>query len=191
MDYLTPTSELEALNLILSTVAESPVNSLDEGNSADTSQALLMLRNVSRQVQQRGWWFNEEENYPLIPDNFTKNIFVPANTLKVALDDTNVILRGDRLYDKARHSYSFDKAVTATVVFLLAFEELPEAARNLVTHRAGRMFQERMFGSESLSAFNKVDERIAETDLVTADLDHRNPSMLTGSQFAQRLTRRT
>ena len=190
MEYLTPTTELEALNLILSTVAESPVNSVDEGSSSDTAQALLLLRNVSRQVQDRGWWFNEEEGYPLAVDNYSKSIFLPTNTLKVQAEDKNLIQRGNRLYDKARHTFTFDKAQTVTIVFLLPFEEMPEAARQLITHRAGRMFQERTLGSDALSAFTKVDERTAETALVSIDMEHRVPNMLEGT-FAQNITRRS
>lgn len=190
--YLTPTTELDAVNLMLSTVGESPITSLEDGSSVDTSQARLMLANVSRQVQQRGWWFNTEDNYPLIPDNYSKQILVPANTMKITpADDPAVILRGNKLYHSTKHTYTFDKTVYVEIVFLLPFEELPEPARNLIAQRAGRMFQERMFGSDTLSSFTKTDEAIALSDLVAADIEARAPSMLNDSQFAQKMTRRS
>lgn len=191
MSALTPTSELEAINLMLSTVGESPIESLLDGSSVDASQAKLFLKSVSRQVQQRGWWFNSEENYPLNPDLQSKNIKVPPNTIEITSDDTNLVLRGTRLYDKGNHTYRFDKAVTVDIVFLLPFEELPEPARLMITHRAGRMFQERVFGSDTLSTFNKQDEFAANQDLVAADIAARNPSMLKDSTFAQNLLRRS
>lgn len=190
--YLTPTTELDAVNLMLSTVGESPITSLEDGSSVDTSQARLMLANVSRQVQQRGWWFNTEEDYPLIPDNYSKQILVPANTMKIApADDPAVILRGNKLYHSTKHTYTFDSTVYVEIVFLLPYEELPEPARNLIAQRAGRMFQERMFGSDTLSSFTKTDEAIALSDLVAADIEARAPSMLKDSQFAQNMTRRS
>ena len=189
--YLTPTTELDAVNLMLSTVGESPITSLEDGSSVDTSQARLMLANVSRQVQQRGWWFNTEEEYPLIPDNYSKNILVPANTMKITPEDPAIILRGNKLYHSTKHTYSFDSTILVEIVFLLPYEELPEPARNLIAQRAGRMFQERMFGSDTLSSFTKTDEAIALSDLVAADIEARAPSMLTGSQFAQKMTRRS
>ena len=190
MNFLTPTTELDAVNLMLSTVGESPIVSLEDGSSVDASQAKLMLNNVSRQVQQRGWWFNTEENYRLIPDAVRGNVTVPPNTLKVIPNDVPAVLRGFRLYNTEKHTYVFDQPVLVEMVILLPFEELPEPARNLVAQRAGRMFQERMFGSDTLSAFTKTDESIALADLVAADMEARGSSMLTGSQFAQRLTRR-
>lgn len=191
MNYLIPTTELDAVNLMLSTVGESPITSLDDGSSVDTSQAKLMLYNVSRQVQQRGWWFNTEENYPLIPDNYSKHILVPTNTMKIIPDDPAIILRGTKLYNRDKHTYVFNAPVSVEIVFLLAFEELPEPARNLITQRAGRMFQERMFGSDTISAFTKTDESIALSDLVSADMEARAPNMLNDSQFAQNITRRS
>lgn len=191
MNFLTPTTQLDAVNLMLSTVGESPIVSLEDGSSVDASQAKLMLNNVSRQVQQRGWWFNTEEGYKLVPDSINKNILVPPNTLKIVPQSINAVLRGSRLYDTDKHTYVFTSPVEVEIVFLLAFEELPEPARNLVAHRAGRMFQERMFGSDTLSAFTKSDEAIALSDLVAADMEARSPNMLTGSQFAQKLTRRS
>lgn len=189
--YLTPTTELDAVNLMLSTVGESPITSLEDGSSVDTSQARLMLANVSRQVQQRGWWFNTEDQYPLIPDNYSNQILVPANTMKITPEDPAIILRGNKLYHSTKHTYLFDSKILVEIVFLLPFEELPEPARNLITQRAGRMFQERMFGSDTLSNFTKTDESIALSDLVAADIEARAPSMLNDSQFAQKMTRRS
>lgn len=190
--FLTPTTELEAVNLMLSAIGESPITSLDDGSSVDTSQALLMLANVSRQVQQRGWWFNTEDEYPLTPDNISQYILVPANTMKVVSSDTSIVLRGNRLYDKTNHTYNFTAPVTVTeITFLLAFNELPEQARNLIAQRATRMFQERMLGSDTISAFTKQDEGQAALDLEVAEMEARQPNMLTGSQFVQNLTRRS
>lgn len=191
MNFLTPTTELDAVNLMLSTVGESPIVSLEGGSSVDASQAKLMLNNVSRQVQQRGWWFNTEENFKLVPDGVKGYINVPPNTLKVIPNEARAVLRGFRLYDTEKHTYVFPSPVEVELVILLPFSELPEPARNLVAHRAGRMFQERMFGSDTLSAFTKTDESIALADLVAADMEARKSSMLSGSRFIQKLTRRS
>lgn len=188
---LVPTTELEAVNLMLSTVGESPVTSLEDTGSVDTSQAQLMLANVMRQVQQRGWWFNEEEDFPLIPNAYTGYILVPANTLKLKFDDTSIVQRGTRLYNKSEHTYVFSAAVTAKeLVLLLSFDELPEQARNLIAQRASRMFQERMFGSDTISKAVQHDEAIAYQDLVVADMDARSPNALKDSTHAQKLLAR-
>ena len=46
----TPTTELEAVNIMLSTIGEAPVNNLDSG-LVDAETAETILKNVSRDVQ--------------------------------------------------------------------------------------------------------------------------------------------
>ena len=60
----TPTTELEAVNIMLSTIGEAPVNNLDSG-LVDAETAETILKNVSRDVQSHGWNFNSEPDYTL------------------------------------------------------------------------------------------------------------------------------
>lgn len=163
-DYETPTTELEAVNAMLHSIGESPVVTIDDDTDplpVDVDIAVRVLRSVNREVQVRGWQFNVEERYPLTRDvdNF---IPVPTNALHVDPDGDysgrDGILRGTRLYDKENHSYTWDTNITATIKFLLPFEELPEAARNYIAVRAGRKFQAGVVGSQILAAFTQEDE---------------------------------
>ena len=51
------TSELEAVNTILSATGEAPVNSLTGSLPIDATQALSLLKEISREVQSAGWHF--------------------------------------------------------------------------------------------------------------------------------------
>jgi hypothetical protein len=58
---LTPMTELEAINDMLSAIGESPVASLDEASGvADAQIALQLLRRASRWLQKKGWHWNSE-----------------------------------------------------------------------------------------------------------------------------------
>lgn len=167
---LTPTSELEAINTILSVIGESPISSLSEISSvADAVTAQSILSEVSRQVQTKGWHFNTEKDFELSPDTFAKEIVVPSNALRVDSmgDDRemDVVQRGNKLYDRVKHTFQFDKSIKCDLVVLLPFDQLPQAARHYVTIKAARIFQSRTVGSEALYQFTSQDERDAHLDL--------------------------
>jgi hypothetical protein len=171
---LTPTSELEAINTILSVIGESPISSLSEISSvADAVTAQSILSEVSRQVQTKGWHFNTEKDFELTPDTFSKEITIPSNTLRVDTSgdsrDTDVVQRGNRLYDRTKHTFQFDKSLKCEIVVLLPFDQLPQAARHYVTIKSARIFQSRTVGSEALYQFTAVDERDALLDLKRAE----------------------
>ena len=127
--FQTPTSELEAVNTIIATIGESPINSLDEQPTHDVAAAINTLKEVSTEVQTEGWNWNTDDDLPLVP-NMDKQIVVPSNTVRVhfrdSLDPRDVVLRGQRLYDRANHTYLFTETIYATITLLLPFEELPE-----------------------------------------------------------------
>ena len=52
------TSELEAVNTILSAIGEAPVNSLTGSLPIDATQAQNLLKEISREIQAAGWHFN-------------------------------------------------------------------------------------------------------------------------------------
>ena len=65
------------------------------------------------------------------------------------------------MYDKVKHTFNIAKSLKLDVVVLLDFETLPEVARRYIAVKASRLFQERVVGSDTLSAMNRQDEQIA------------------------------
>ena len=57
---VTPDSELDAINEILTAIGSSPVNSLEDDANADVINARSMLYRVSREVQSAGYLSNTE-----------------------------------------------------------------------------------------------------------------------------------
>lgn len=181
---ITPTTELEAVNIMLSGIGETPVNSLDEV-TADVSVANAILMETSKAVQLDGYQWNTEDNYPLVPDS-EGLITLHPSIVRVAFrepDDRELTLRGRKVYDRLNHTYMFDPDTTiyVNITILLPFEELPEAARRYITIRALRVFQERVVGSSTLSQFQQIDEARARSAMMMEERKQDRPNMLTGT----------
>lgn len=187
---LSPTTELEAINTMLSTIGESPVNTVEDTGNVDVVIARQILQSVSREVQARGWHFNTEKNYNITPDS-EGYLVLPNTVLKVDTvypdDSKDVVVRGSKLYDRENHTYVFTDAVKVDMTVLLTFDELPEVARNYVTIRASRIFQERVVGSDTLQAFNSQDEARAMVSLMEYEADTADLNILSGNYSVYRI----
>ncbi len=184
MSDLTPTTELEAVNTMLATIGEAPINSLTVSGLADAATAKSILNEVSRAVQNKRLSFNSEEEYPLVPD---KNgyIVIPDNALFVdtsaSCADVDAVWRGGKLYDRYNHTFVFTKTLKVDITFFLAFEDMPEYARHYIAIRAARIFQARVLGAESIQKFTEEDEVQALTDFQSAEADAADFNILSGS----------
>ncbi len=182
---------LEAVNIMLSVIGEAPVNTLEGAATNDVIQATSILNEISREVQSMGWHFNTEREYPLVPD-VNQEIILASNMVRVDADaypEFDVVQRGSKLYDKKSHSFKFDRTLKAEIIFLLGFEEIPQIARQYITIRAARIFQDRIVGSEVIHGFGEDDERKAYADLKEAEGDTGDPTIFDHYDAARPLIR--
>lgn len=190
---LTPTTELEAVNTMLNTIGEAPVNTLVNMTSVDAITAQSILANVNRSVQAEGWFFNSEYGYPLAPDQ-NSNLPLPTNIMSVdstsESHDYQIVQRGSRAYDRKNHTYTFTQTVKCDLILLLSFEEIPEAARNYIALRAARILQDRLLGSDSLHGMNREDEYQALTTLRLMESENADYNILTGNADVYRILSR-
>jgi len=175
----TLTTELDAVNMMLSIIGESPVNSVEDNGVVDTVLAKQLLDETNREIQTLGWHWNTDKGYRIAPTT-DGEIILPANTLKVdAVDPTlDVVQRGRKLWDRRNHTYKLGKAVVVDITRLLEFEEIPQVARYYVAVRSGRKFQDRVVGSEVLSGFNKSDENRAWVMLQNHEAENADYNMI-------------
>ncbi len=162
---LTPTSKIQAVNIMLASIGEAPVSSLDDATLADVSIAESILDETNVEIQSRGLHCNTEINYPLTP-NTDGEIDLPANCVSVDTTGqsvtTDVVQRGTRLYDRGERSFtSFSGTLFVTMVLLLEFTDLPQHVRRYITVKSARRFQNRILGSQTLSGFTQADENEA------------------------------
>ena len=164
MTTVTRTTELEAVNTILSTIGESPVNSLTGTLPVDATTALNVLDEISREVQSARWHYKSHYKVDLSRDADNK-IPVGTDVLRVELNNKydkssyDVVQRGSYLYNLAKNSETFEQDFTDnTLVYILDFSKLPEQARTYITIRSARVFHDRTLGANTLHKFSSEDE---------------------------------
>ena len=169
------TTQLQAINQMLTGIGQAPVVSLDIANP-EIATALSILENVNREVQGEGWNFNTEVNYPFVPNN-DGEIVVPDNVLQLSDNKTSnsqqyqTVLRNGKLYDKVYHTYTFlgTDPVLCDVVWLFNFEDLPQVFQDYITQRATRVFAGSVVGSKEMFQFNQQDEGILRANCLSYD----------------------
>ena len=164
MTIITRTTELEAVNTILSTIGEAPLSTLTGSLPVDGTTAKNILNEISREVQSAGWHYNSHYKVDLTRDSNNK-VPVGTDVLRVELNNKydkssyDVVQRGSYLYNLAKNSETFDQDFTDnTLVYILDFSKLPEQARRYITIRSARVFHDRTLGANTIHKFSSEDE---------------------------------
>lgn len=160
-DATQAVTKLDAVNRMLASIGQSPVNVLTGTLPKDVKKAVLALDNVTRDVCSNGWSFNQDCEYPLAPS--ADKIAVPSNASIIEPSyGENYTVRYDSdglyLYNNDKFDFEFTSTVKVNVIWLFNFEELPQHARHYIAMRAGREFQATIVGSRILYAFTKQME---------------------------------
>jgi len=175
-------TELDAVNQILSSVGQAPVTTLDLQNP-EVSIVLNTLREINRQVQAEGWIFNTEREYELTPDSETNQILYPFNMLQIDAntkyhkDKYDVVKRGNKLYDRLNHTYTFTDPIQADVVWYFDFTDVPAAVQGYITARAARMCATKMVGDRELNALLQEQELQTRAAAIEYDCNQGDYSM--------------
>lgn len=183
-------TELEAVNVLLTTIGEAPVNTLTGNQVTDVTIAKQVLNEVSREVQSQGWHFNSETGVKLAPA-IDKRIALPADTARIDIEGIDVVPRSGYLFNKTDRTFTFDKTVEAEIVFYQDFEVLPDVAKRYITVRAARIYADRMINSETIHQMLAKDEQKALIDLKEFEGDTGDYSMMDSYSVARVLYRGT
>lgn len=180
---VTPVTELDAVNEMLSAIGSSPVNTLDIDNNVDVINALRLLRATSLEVQSKGWDFNIEENVSLKPD-FEKGLVpCPPEFIRYQATGYKLIQRNGYFFDTLSQTDIFPDGLTVNLVRLIDFQELPQIFRKYITVRASRVFQARYLGSAELDTHLNIEENLAYADIVDYDLTSGNYNVYSNDTF--------
>ena len=175
-------TELDAVNQILSSVGQAPVTTLDLQNP-EVAIVLTTLREVSKQVQSEGWTFNLERHYVLKPDTNSKEILYPTNALQIDTnteshrDDYDVVRRGNKLYDRHNHTFEFNEDITADITWFYEFEDVPPVIQNYITARAARMSAVKTVGEAQLAGLLQEQEIMTRAAAVEYDCNQADYSI--------------
>ncbi len=192
-------TKLEAVNDILASIGEDPVNSLSSG-LPDAEQAETFLNRESRRVQIRGWHVNTLNDF-VLNVNVDNQFVLPDNTLSV--DTTNP--RGGRkiaspppssfinasmrrsadntkwlLWDADNNleTWSSDTRLTVNLIQLIEFSNLTPALQIYVWTTAAHRFQKSVMGSAVLQQFTIEDVQAAEVDAVNEDMENEDLNII-------------
>ena len=182
---LTPMSELEAVNLLLSAIGEAAVSSLETATTVEVTQAKNLLSNVNRAAQQKGWHFNTEWDVVLTRDTADR-IPLSESILSVYQPGQLMTIRGRSgsmfAYDLDNNTFTWTKNLNnAVTITLLDFIDTPNTFRQYVTTRAARIFQEEIIGQVSAETVNRQEEAEAYADLLDDDAERSGLNVAYGT----------
>jgi len=177
MTIQTRTTELEAVNTILSTIGEAPLSTLTGSLPVDGTMAKSVLNEINREVQSMGWHFNTHTKVTLSRDSGNNTIPLATNVLRVELDpylhsktDFDIVQRNNVLFNLVTNSSVFTKDLeNMKVVYLLDFSDVPEQCKRYITIRSARVFHDRTLGANTLHKFTLEDEARALVTLRQAE----------------------
>ena len=197
---ITPTTELQSVNTMLSVIGEAPVNSITGTTTVDVSVAKNILDETSMSVQSIGWNFNTHINHTTLALDSDNKVPLPANCVKAdanqAYRNYNYTIRNGFLYDMEKHTDVFTSApASVDLVLVQQFEHLPEYARRYITTKAARRFASRFIGDSQITKLIGQDENEALVAFHQADSQEADINMLNGDantfSIINRTTRRT
>jgi hypothetical protein len=182
---ITPTTELQAVNIMLSTIGEAPVNSITGTTTVDVSTAINILNETSMSIQSQGWNFNTDVNYKSLSLDGSSKVPLPSNCVKAdanaAYRYLNYTIRNGYLYDMENHTDIFTAApASVDLVLVQQYEHLPEFARQYITMKAARRFASRFIGDEEITKLIGQDENEALMAFHQADSQESDINMLEG-----------
>ena len=163
-------TELDAVNSILMSVGETPVNTLTV-QSPEVAIAQKTLRQVCHEIQAEGWSYNTENQYPIDLDTNNQCI-IPNNVLQLDLNifehgkDYDVVRRSDngvmKVYDKKNHSFTFENCskLYFDIIWMLDFEDLPQPFKDYVAQKASRVASNRMVNNPQAAKLMESDEGV-------------------------------
>ena len=175
-------TELDAVNQILSSVGQAPVTTLDLQNP-EVSIAVNTLREQSKQVQLEKWSFNTEFNYTLARDAVSNQIPYPANVLSLDAnvnyhkDHYDLVRRNGLLYDRYGHTNVFTEDIKADITWFFDFQDLPPAIQAYITAKAARMCATKMVGDAQLNQLLQEQEATTRAAAIEEECQQGDYSM--------------
>lgn len=178
-----PLSVLQAVNVLISTLGESEVETVSA--TTESVQALSRLNEADLDLQSKSWSWNREYGFQttLSADG---TVALPANTLIASLaygqsqnwtsspfsnlvpdtgQPTRVVLRGNRLYNPDASTYVFPAAPILDLTVRLSWDLLPVAAQQAIVYKAAQRFHARLQGDSIVIQVNTQDLRDAMATL--------------------------
>ena len=140
-------TELSAVNAILGSIGQSPINGLDFANP-EISFIYNILKEVNQDVQNEGWQFNIEYHIKENVATSDNKIIIQSDVMQIDMTDAwdktrDFVRRKDsdglwKMYDRVNHTFEYpdDDYFYVNKVRLLNFEDIPAPFQRYIVYRA-------------------------------------------------------
>ena len=174
-------SKLNMINDSLLAIGEVPftegtiVDTLPIGTDGETAKRIIETTMV--ETQSKGWYFNTDYNFKLVPD-INDFITTPPNVLRIDFGNSDnkhrYTIKNGSIYDYANQTFKIYTNLTCDIVWLVDYEDLPPEAYEYISARAARKFQQRVIGSADTAKFTEIDEQDAFVHLQRRQLQSQD-----------------
>ena len=162
---LNTDTELSAVNSILGSIGQSPITVINLQALQNPEIALVhnILMEVTKDVQNEGWHFNQEDHVSRSPDA-NGNFLIPNNYLRFDVSDglydrtRDVVKRGGKLYDKVEHTDVFSNDLYFDITYLFDFEDIPSAIQRYIIARASVRAATQVVSNQELVQLLQLEE---------------------------------
>ncbi|ATN92932.1 tail protein [Ralstonia phage RPSC1] len=165
-------------------MGEAPVNTLEGDGNVDAMSARALLAAVSAEKQDRGWVFNVDEDFQMMPDVFSQQVVWSPSYLRIITPSgTPYVNREGFVYDRLARTDRFPGPFTVTMTEEVPFEQLPFCFRQWITYVAAKRFNANNYGDPGIDA--ELSQRIttAEQAVQEFDIDYGGYNMFTSDPF--------
>jgi len=174
-------TRLDAINMCLRGIGVAPVATEDDPD-LDAALAGQTIDQITEDIQARGYWFNKEYNWKLIPNESTGFIDAPSSAISLVTVGVSramkITIRGGKLYDLVNHTYDMrillaevgnGEYIEFAFITSIPFDDMPPLARLAVTYTARRTFAQDLEVDERRWKFQRVDEDNAMNAMLKED----------------------
>lgn len=185
-------TQIDSINRMLRYIGELPVpttiviDNLPEGHEARVAKTILS--ETSRELQEKGWWFNTED-WEFIPDD-TGYITIPDSVISITPSTTRekYMVKGGDLYDVTNKTKIFTTNVTLKTVFESDFEDLPSSFATLTTYVASKHLHTYLNGDETTQKELENNIIVQTLKVEREDINNKNINFVRGSRLIDRTT---
>ena len=174
-------TELSAVNSILGSIGQSPITQLKDtttGALISTNPEISFIYNLlvetTKDVLNEGWHFNTEYGIKISPDA-NKEITIPSSYLRYDVHEgqtsrlLDVVKRGNKLYDKVKHTFEFKNDVLVDATYLYDFEDIPSAFQRYIIAKASTRAATQLVGDANLAKLLQNQEAITRAIVMEYD----------------------
>lgn len=177
----------EGINKMLKSIGEMPVTDDEQVIEADSTSDIGMARDTlldtSKIIQQQGYWFNTELQYPLVP---TIDGYIAIGDSILAVNSTKYIIKDHKLYDVSNRTFIFDSKVLIDVIFETPFDDLPFVAADYITSEATISFYNDIQGdTQELRVLESVASR-RQVALQKAEYKNKRANLIRNTRLVDR-----